>query len=163
MRKCLFGLMLILFFTSCSRQYWYRIKFPFSANRELKTVKLEIVNHSPDLLSRNYEKEIKEYCLKRLAKQGLLEAKTDKYDYEFMLTIDVDSFESGQRLWLGPFGDGMPNQTHIMQLSINYDLFFYRSKIIRWSSKSAIYFFANEKRDIRRSKSVVAYAIRTID
>lgn len=156
-------MMMIVLLSSCNRQYWYRIKFPFANSRELKTVKFEIVNHSPVLLSSNYEQEMKSYCLKRLAKQGLLEARTDKYDYDFVLTIDVDSFESGQRVWLGPFGDGIPNQTHIMQLSINYDLFFRRSRVSRWSSKSAIYFFANEKRDIRRSKSMAAYAIKTID
>ncbi|MFN5885344.1 MAG: hypothetical protein ACK445_08375 [Bacteroidota bacterium] len=161
--RIIFMLILMLLLSSCNRQYWYRIKFPFTGSSELKTIKFEIVNYSPMLLSRNYEEEMKQYCLKRLAKQGLLEARTNKYDYDFVLSIDVDSFESGQRVWLGPFGDGMPNQTHIMQLSISYDLFFCRSKVNRWSSKSAIYFFANEKRDIRRSKSMAAYAIKTID
>ncbi len=156
---CLLSLML----GSCNKLYWYRTKVPFGSSKSLKKIHLSIVNQSPLVLSGGFEKDVRAYCLKRLAKQGFIEAKAGKYDYDFVLTMDIDSFEASQAVWLGPLGDGIPLQTHIMQLSFYYDLLLPGTRYARWNSKSAIYFFANEKRDLRRSKSVIKYAIRTID
>lgn len=159
---------LALFATGCQQRYWYRIKL---RTKPLQTVKVRIVNFSPDILDEFFEVEMLDACKKQLRKDGFQISTKDSANYEFELVMKVDTFNAtivGYR----HVGVNNPMQTFsnaqvgvsrfegIGSILLETRMWVMKTKSVRFEVYDDVYFFNEPKRDKRRSRGVARYMIR---
>ncbi|MFI5221994.1 MAG: hypothetical protein ACHQK8_06700 [Bacteroidia bacterium] len=160
-------LLLVAFTAGCRQRYWYRVKVDMlgSFYPKEKTIHLTVTNMSKKYLSRMFENNMRMYCLQRLKKYGYIETTRDTADYNFTLMFWVDSFHV-KGIWYMPIElrtyTPYDYSHSIYQLTIQYDLRFFKDNVHFWDFKNQIYFFNNENKDLRRSKSMMRYSLRQL-
>lgn len=156
-------ILLILFAllaVSCQQRYWYRAVV-WSHSKPNYPIKIKIINESPFFVSKRFEEQIQKACEQQLAKLGYIVTKKNP-KYEFSLVVKVDSFYVRG---IGHVGDFYRNSYAYSGkvLSIMFECFLLdqknRGKV--WSNENELYFFNMENRDLRRSKGLVRYMIRS--
>lgn len=153
----------LLLLSSCQKRYWYR-SFVFGSSKNLVPVNIVIQNESPTLLTETFEKEILAACEKQLLKKGY-KATTKKAIFQFILVIKVEKFKvnglahyGGERTILYPYFDKEVK-------AILFECVLTQSKKDLtwkvWENSNDLYFFGKQKRDMRRSRGMVKYLIRS--
>ncbi len=153
----------LLLLSSCQKRYWYR-SFVFGSSKNLVPVNVVIQNESPTLLTETFEKEILAACEKQLLKKGY-KATAKKAIFQFTLVIKVEKFKvnglahyGGERTMLYPYFDKEVK-------AILFECTLTQSKKDLtwqvWENSNDLYFFGKQKRDMRRSKGMVKYLIRS--
>lgn len=153
----------ILVLSSCQKRYWYR-SFVWGSGKNLVPANIVLNNGSTQLLNKAFEDEILSACKKQLLKKGY-KITTKKAAFTFELNIKVDKFTvsglayyGGQKVYLYPYYDKDVK-------AILLDCYLFESKKdLRWKvweNSNDLYFFGKQKRDMRRTKSMVKYLIRS--
>ncbi|MFA9212685.1 MAG: hypothetical protein ACEQSR_02425 [Candidatus Methylacidiphilales bacterium] len=153
----------LLLLSSCQKRYWYR-SFVFGSSKNLVPVNLIIQNESPTLLTETFEKEMRAACEKQLLKKGY-KVVPKKATFQFKLVIKVDKFTvnglahyGGERTMLYPYFDKEVK-------AILFECILTQSKKdlnwTVWENTNDLYFFGKQKRDMRRSRGMVKYLIRS--
>lgn len=156
-------LLLILFIllaASCRQRYWYR-SVVWSHSKPYLPITIKVVNESPFFVSHRFEQEIQKACEKQLARRGYyVNAKSSKY--QFVLNIKVDSFFVKGLAYIGGYRSSTYEYSGKV-LSIMFECAMYdpKRKWNIWKKENELYFFNQENRDLRRSKSLVRYLIRS--
>jgi hypothetical protein len=156
-------MLLILVFSSCQKRYWYR-SFVWGSSKNLTPVNIVLNNSSTQLLNKTFEDEILAACKKQLQKKGF-KITPKKAALTFELNIKVDKFTvsglayyGGQKIYLYPYYD-----KDVKAILLDCYLF-ETKKDLRWKvweNSNDLYFFGKQKRDMRRTKSMVKYLIRS--
>lgn len=153
----------LLSLSSCQKRYWYR-SFVWSNSKNDLPVNISIVNESPMAISPEFEKAILATCEKQLLKKGY-KVITKKAPYQFKIVLKVESYTvsgfahyGGERTSLIPYynKDVQAILFDCSLVQIKKDL---NWKV--WENNNDLYFFDREKRDLRRSKGMVRYLIRS--
>lgn len=153
----------LLLLSSCQKRYWYR-SFVFGSGKNLVPVNLIIQNESPTLLTETFEKEMRTACEKQLLKKGY-KVVPKKAIFQFKLVIKVEKFRvnglahyGGERTMLYPYFDKEVK-------AILFECVLSQSKKdlswTVWENTNDLYFFGKQKRDMRRSRGMVKYLIRS--
>lgn len=168
----------------CEKRYWYRTKIrnPFKSEANaIKTIDVEIRNESPEFISRKFEQTIRQASIRSLEKRGFMEAKKGTPQYHLTIHLRVDSFyvygsPTGAMTGYN-FADIMPRRSitsqtviphlrqkpSVMELSLSYRMVFPETGVIYWETGDGLYFFNEEKRDLRRSIGMIRYALSTVE
>ena len=146
--------------TSCQQRYWYR-SVVWSHSKPYLPITIQVVNESPSLVSKHFEEEIEKACEKQLARRGYF-VSTKNAKYNFILNIRVDSFFIRNLAYIG----GYNSSTYVHDgrvLSIMFECSMYdpNRKWNTWRKENELFFFRRPQRDLRRSKSLVRYMIRS--
>jgi hypothetical protein len=160
---CAFLAALFLLLSGCEHRYWYRHKIK-AAKR--KTVHLYVVNHSPGFISRKFENAIEQTCVYALHKKGY-EVVKDTPEYHFFVHMKVDSFYTKSKWFLQngynifkPTYTSYYSDNNVKEISFEYNLVNPDNELLFWESRSEFFYFDNEGRDLRRSKSMINYALK---
>lgn len=153
----------LAFLSGCEHRYWFRHKMKMERR---KTIHLYTVNHSPAFISRQFENAVQQVCAHALSKKGYQVVK-DTPEYYFIVHIKVDSFyiqnirhfQNGYNIFR-PIYANYYYDNNVKELSLEYELLNPQSELRFWESKSEFFYFDNEGRDLRRSRSMINYAIR---
>ena len=173
----------VLIISACQKRYWYRTKI----NAQLfakktpprRTINIEILNFSPDFLSKDFERSIQEASLLELNKRGFVLEKKDTPNFHLFIYLHVDSyFVYGSRVSFfgNRYGSRILSKSQTSPIAGNYYTVLNRVKSLEfsyrmiapkdgstyWESSDELYFFDKEKRDIRRSKSLVTYNLSLV-
>ena len=153
----------ILFLSSCHRRYWYR-SFVWSNSKNDIPVNISIINESPKAISPDFQKAILATCQKQLLKKGY-KVTDKKVSFQFNLTLKVESYSvsglahiGGERTSLIPYFN---KDVQALLLECNLIQAKKDLKWKVWENQNDLYFFNMQKRDLRRSKSMVRYLIRS--
>lgn len=168
LRYSLLVVVIILFFSSCQRRYWFRIKLRNEYKRTHAT-KIDIVNYSPNVLSKNFELVMLAACKKQLKKAGYVFSPKDTPAFRFELTLEVDTFSIGDKGYRrSPIPSNIFKQgqyfynyrNNVKAILFECNMYPYKKSIPNWSSRQDNYFFNDEERDLGRSVGTVRYLIR---
>jgi len=154
---------MLLLLSSCQKRYWYR-SFVLGSSKNLIPINLSIQNESQALLTKTFENEMLAACEKQLFKKGykvILKNTT----FQFKLIVKVEKFRvnglahyGGERTMLYPYFDKEVK-------AILFECVLTQSKKdlnwTVWENTNDLYFFGKQKRDMRRSKGMVKYLIRS--
>lgn len=163
-----FSIALLLLFSACQKRYWYRIKLRTKVH---PTVKVKVVNFSPEILNEFFEVEMLEACRKQLRKDGFQTTSKDSANYEFELVMKVDTFNA-TIVGFRNMGVNNPSQTftnrqvgverfdNIGSILLETRMWVMKTKSVRFHIYDDVYFFDEPSRDRRRSRGVVRYMIR---
>lgn len=158
-----FVIIFIIAISGCHRRYWYR-EMVWSKAQNNVPVNINIVNQNPLALSKDYEKKILQTCEKQLLKKGYI-ATNKKAQFQYNLVLKVELYTvsglahyGGERTFLYPYynKDVKAILFESTMLQNKKDL---QWKV--WENSNDLYFFNIPKRDMRRSKSMVKYLIRS--
>ena len=154
---------LILILSSCQRRYWYR-DFVWSSAKNDELANIKIINESPQVLSTEFEKEIKTACTKQLLKKGY-KVIEKKAPFEFILTMKVEAYTVSGLAHFGGLTTILYPYYNKDVKAILFDCTLNQSKKDLtwkvWENNNDLYFFSRPKRDLRRSISMVKYLIRS--
>ena len=149
--------------SSCHRRYWYR-SFVWSNSKNDVLVNISIVNESPKAITPDFQKAILATCQKQLLKKGY-KVTEKKVPFQFNLKLKVESYSvsglahiGGEKTSLIPYFN---KDVQALLLACNL---IQTKKDLRWKvweNQNDLYFFSIQKRDLRRSKSMVRYLIRS--
>jgi hypothetical protein len=147
------GLMLL---ASCNQRYWFRTKIDL-ANSKKYSVKISVVNCSPEMLPENFNAAMRHVSKKYLKRRGYYEVPIDSPQFHYTLSIKVDSFRVGGK----PFyrRDIYSNSKNVKAILIEAKMVHYKKGWMQWENRDDIYYFG-ETRDVGRSMGVVRYLIR---
>lgn len=157
------SLLLIVFFSSCHRRYWYR-SFVWTSSKNTVPVNISLINDSPKAISTEFQKEILATCQKQLLKKGF-KVIDKKAPYQFNIKLKVESYSvsglahiGGERTSLIPYYN-----KDVQAILFECNLFQTKKDLNFkvWENNNDLYFFDVKKRDLRRSKSMVRYLIRS--
>ncbi len=172
---CFFVCLFVIFFSSCSKLYWYRLKIKAAKEPNKSTFTIVINNEAPQYLSKQFENGIKGICIHALNKKGFVESKKDTPDYLFVIFLKIDSFEKSTFVtyrngyatsyrptttYPNPTYSSFSSYLKSKEISFDYNLINTKYHLHSWSNHSEFYFFGNELRDLRRSKSMINYALK---
>lgn len=153
----------LLSLSSCQRRYWYR-SFVWSNSKNDLPVNISITNESPGTISPEFEKAILATCEKQLLKKGY-KVSTKKTLYKFNIKLKVESYTvSGLAHYGGERTSLIPYYNKDVQAILFECSLFENKKDLKWKvweNNNDLYFFDREKRDLRRSKGMVRYLIRS--
>lgn len=154
-------LIVVLGFTTCQKQYFYFNKV--KANPKKGSFNLFVENRTPQLLSKNFEEEIRDACIKKLIKNGHTYT-TKNPQYNFNISIEVDSVLSSGITYSAPINVGKsfsylgrPYSRISKGIYIEVNVKKWESSSIFWETYYDLYFFAEPKKDLRRTKGVMRY------
>jgi hypothetical protein len=153
--------MLCLSLTTCQKQYFYLNKV--KANPKKGSFNLFIENKTPQLLSKHFEEEVKEACIKKLIKSGHTYTIKNP-QYNFSISLAVDSVLSNGISYAAPINMGKSFSYHAKPYSriskgiyIEVNVKKKESSYIFWETDYDLYYFAEPKRDLTRTKGVMRY------
>jgi hypothetical protein len=155
-----------LLYIGCGKQYYYLNKVRASPKKGSFDIFIE--NKSPKIITSAFEAEIKDAAIRKLIKAGH-EYKPKQPTYHFTLVIYVDSVRSSGTSYIG--GSNMGRAIDL-GISKNYTLIskgiylkLQASKVKTakdfWEMDYDLYYFAQPKRDKRRTRGVVRYMVST--
>ncbi|MFA6260808.1 MAG: hypothetical protein WC760_05030 [Bacteroidia bacterium] len=178
-------LLAVLLITGCEKRYWYRkkVREPLFSEKiyPRRTVKIEIRNESPDFISKRFEQIILRAGMKTLSRKGFMDAQKDTPNLHLVISLRVDSYYvygsntgaiSGfnqssivtrQRLQTQAGARSLKEKRPVKELTLSYYMTFPVTGIVYWESGDGLYFFNDEKRDLRRSLGMVRYALGTVE
>ncbi len=158
--------MLLLLIGGCTKRYWYRTKIDVPQSNKY-SVKINIVNESPEFLNVEFNNAMHKAAAKALKKRGYYETgiKTPKFIYT--LVLRVDSFNRAIKHF---DNQNIPHSLLLGNYNYRYGVgaITFQSKLDdikygpKWEKYYDIYYFG-EKRDISRSKGVVKFLIKTAE
>jgi hypothetical protein len=158
----------VLMFTvlGCSKRYWFRTKIDLPRSNKY-SVKINIVNLSPDQLSKEFVEGMHTAASKALAKKGYYEVPIKSPVYTYTLVVKIDSFNRTRRYYDNKKSGSILTGEYPYKYGIAAIVF--HSKLahngqfgVKWEKRYDIYYL-DEKRDISRSKGVVKFLIRTAE
>lgn len=161
--------LLALVFSGCTKRYWYRTKIDVPHSNKY-SVKIYIVNRSPNELNENFVNAMHKSAAKSLKKWGYYEAPVKSPKFIYTLTVGVDSFNKSIKHF---DNKNLPEPGSIIRGKYNYSYgvgaIVFDSKmeygpesVVKWERIYDIYYFG-EKRDISRSEGVVKFLIKTAE
>lgn len=168
LRLFLLGISIILLLSGCQRRYWFRIKLPGEYKRKYAT-QIDIVNYSPEVLSKNFEEVMLAACKKQLKKSGYIVSAKDSPVFRFQLTLQVDTFSIGEKNYQK---SPMPSKNvgkgfyffnlrrNVKAIIFECKFYPYKNSVPNWTTVQDNYFFNEEERDLGRSVGTVRYLIR---
>ena len=125
---------------------------------------ISIINESPKLISPDFQKIILATCQKQLLKKGY-KVTDKKVAFQFNLNLKVESYSvsglahiGGERTSLIPYFN-KDVQALLLECTLIQTKKDLKWKV--WENQDDLYFFNIQKRDLRRSKSMVKYLIRS--
>jgi hypothetical protein len=163
-----------LLLSSCGKRYWYRLKLRDS--KPLYSVRVKVINQSPSYISPKFEEEMKVASLKELKKKGFIPSVKDSPMYEFVLRLEVDSFNAGVRNFRSEYPGYQPDLSHARSVSssgvynfrkpvkammIRCKLQHFKNKSSVWENNEDLYFFNDYRKDLGRTYGMVRYLIRS--
>jgi hypothetical protein len=162
---------LLLFFVllsvmGCEQKYWFRIKIDVPHSNKY-SVKVNVINQSNHLLSKDFEEIMRKSVVKELKKKGYFELPIDSPQFLFTLFLNVDSFNAAKKNHpkeIALYADSVRhnyrsyNQT-VKAVMIVCELKHYKQGWVKWISADDVYYFG-EYRDIGRVEGVVRHLIR---
>lgn len=158
-----FVLLPIILFSSCHRRYWYR-SFVFSSSKNPVPVNISLLNESPKAILPDFQKSILATCEKQLLKKGY-KVTDKKASFQFNIKLKVESYSvSGLAHIGGEKTSLIPYYNKDVQAILFECNLFQNKKDLKWKvweNNNDLYFFDKQKRDLRRSKSMVKYLIRS--
>ena len=176
-------LALVLVMSACEKRYWYRTKINtnlFEAKTyPRRTVNIEILNYSPDFISKDFERSIQEASLLELNKRGFVLSKKDTPNYHLYIFLQVDSYyvygskggyvgtrNIGHVVTKNKLGGSTSNSLRqkntIKELAFSYRMICPKNGNIYWESNDGLYFFNREDKDIKRSVGLVSYNLSRV-
>ena len=155
-----------LLYLSCGKQYYYLNKVRASPKKGSFDIFIE--NRSPLIITPTFEAEIKDAAIRKLIKLGH-EYKPKQPTYRFSLVIYVDSVRSSGISYIGGsnmgrgIDIGIAKNYTITSKGIYLKLQASKVKTAKdfWEMDYDLYYFAQPKRDKRRTKGVVRYMVST--
>jgi hypothetical protein len=154
------GIMLV---SGCTKRYWFRSKIDVPHSKRY-SVKINIVNRSPECLTGEFITAMHQAAAKYLQKWGYYETHIKSPTYIYTLTLRVDSFDQSRKRF---DGQNIPPKLLLGDRNFVYGeaAIVFTSELDhkqfgrKWSKFYDIYYFG-EKRDISRSKGVVKLLIK---
>lgn len=156
----------------CGQRYWYRLKLDGSSIKRY-TVKVNVVNHTPKLISHEFEDVLKNGALKELKKVGYYETPKDSPDFFLVLQLAIDSFNMvlyQEQKKIAIYSDSTVKDPNSYKLKktlravlMQCDLVQRKPLKRKWSAYEDIYYFNDYWRDLGRSEGVVRYLIRSAE
>jgi len=151
---------IILFLGACDKRYTSFSKV--NAVQKRGTITLLIENNSPELLSKNFESEVQNYCIKRLAKEGYNYTNKNP-KYVLVLTMKVDSSFNHGVAYTGP-GFGYNAYSRMSKgIQLYMEARYILTERVVWGDKFELYYFNNPDRDLSRTKGVIKYMLSGIN
>lgn len=137
------------------------------------TVHIDIKNFTPAIIPEYLENGIRQFVSYRLYKRGYLETSADTTaDFNFTVIMFVDSFHTKgtrsqfyyfDKKYIRDNSEGFWShydaEQEVKQLTIKYDLKERKYKRPLWDFMNELYYFNEETKDLRRSKSMIRYSI----
>jgi hypothetical protein len=166
-------LLCLIMISGCGKRYWYRIKLRDA--RQLYSIKVSMVNLSPQYLSQEFMDELKVGCLKELKRKGYIPSVKDSPVFEFVLRIEVDSFNAGIRNYTKDYAEYVPEGSKtkgpavytfrkpVKAIMFNCRLQHFKTKVAVWDTSEDLYFFNDYMKDLGRSDGMIRYLIRTAE
>lgn len=161
---------LVFMLMGCGQRYWYRLKLDGSSIKRY-TIKVDVVNHTPKLLSQDFEAILKKGALKELKKFGYYETPKDSPDYFLVLQLAIDSFNTAlynQQTKIAIYTDSVvkaPNaykfNRTVRAILMQCDLVQRKPLKRKWTNYEDIFYFDDFRRDVGRSEGVVRFLIRS--
>ena len=176
-------LALLLVISACEKRYWYRTKINthlFAAKTyPRRTINIEILNFSPDFISKDFERSIQEASLLQLNKRGFILSKKDTPNFHLYIYLHVDSyFVYGSRVSFfgNRYGSRILSKSQtspisgynytelnrVKSLEFSYRMILPKDGSTYWESNDELYFFNKEEKDIRRSRGLVSYNLSLV-
>lgn len=157
---------LMLLIGGCTKRYWYRTKIDVPRSNKY-SVKINIVNDSPELLTKQFCDEMHKAATKALKKNGYYETGVKVPKFNYTLVLRVDSFNQSIKHF---DNQNIPHSLLLGNYNYRYGVgaITFVSKLDdtkygpKWEKYYDIYFFG-EKRDISRSAGVVKFLIKTAE
>jgi hypothetical protein len=168
MRLRLIVVSILLIVSGCTKKYWFRLKIDV-ANSKRYSVKMNIVNQTPSLLSNDFVEVMRKAATKELKKKGYYELPIDSPQFLFTLYLKVDSFNASEQIppkeiALYTTDTVKPNYRSYNQtvkaVMMVCELKHYKQGWVKWINADDVYYFG-EYRDIGRTEGMVRYLIRT--
>ncbi len=154
----------------CGQRYWYRLKLD-GASVKRYTVKVEVVNHTPKLLSEDFETILKKGAFRELKKFGYYETPKDSPDYFLVMQIAVDSFNMllyDKQTKIAIYSDSIVKAPNVYRYNRTLRAILMQCDLVqrkplkrKWTGYEDIYYFNDYRRDVGRSEGVVRYLIRS--
>ena len=155
----------VLLTMGCSQRYAFRSKV-FVFKKQTIPISIQINNESPVIFSKSFEAQIRKTCEKKLMTRGFGPPKKKQTPlYHFELSLQVDSFIVPHAFRTSAYPNpkmvdgGLVNVKAIV-LEANFTHI--KNKSVIWKDEYDLYFFNQEKKDLRRTKGVCKYLIKQI-
>jgi hypothetical protein len=150
----------LLLLNSCNKRY---INFSkVNAIQKRGAVVLQIENISPEKISKNFEREIEKYCIKRLAKEGY-NCTNKNPKYLLVLTIKVDSSFNHGLAYTGPGVNYYAYSRMSKGIELYMEAKYMQTERVVWEDKYELYYFDDLNRDLSRTKGVIKYMLSGIN
>lgn len=172
LRIIILSVILLLAFAGCGKRYWYRIKLDGSSVKRY-TIKVNVVNHSPNLISNEFEEILKKGALRELKKTGYYETPKDSPDFFLVMQLAIDSFNMilyQEQKKIAIYSDSAVKAPNVYRLKktvravlMQCDLVQRKPLQRKWTAYEDIFYFNDYWRDIGRSEGVVRYLIRSAE
>ncbi len=157
------GLLSVILLSSCQRRYWYR-SFVWGSSKSEIPINITIINESPNSISSDFQNAILATCEKQLLKKGY-KVTSKKTNFQFQIKLKVESYNvSGLAHYGGEKTSLIPYYNKDVQAILFECNLFQNKKDLNWKvweNNNDLYFFDKKKRDLRRSKGMVKYLIRS--
>jgi hypothetical protein len=144
----------------CMERYAYRNKL--SAPLKRGTVCFKIVNYSPQIINSVFEEELKEYCIKRLNKEGFNFTNKNPM-FEVVLEVKVDSSINHGIAYAGPGPGTYPYSKLSKGIMLTMEAKYLKTDRAIWQDQYDLYFFNDFRRDLYRTKGVIKYMLSGIN
>jgi len=128
------------------------------------TVSFRIENHSTNLLSADFEKEISTYAIKRLEKEGYhYTLKNPQYEVVLEMYLD-SSLNHGMAYYNIGKSQFNYNYSRVSPcLNLRMEAHQLKTSHVVWADKYDLYYFYDFKRDLYRSKGVIKYMLSSLN
>ncbi len=128
------------------------------------TVSFRIENHSTNLLSADFEKEISAYAIKRLEKEGYhYTLKNPQYEVVLEMYLD-SSLNHGMAYYNIGKSQFNYNYSRVSPcLNLRMEAHQLKTSHVVWADKYDLYYFYDFKRDLYRSRGVIKYMLSSLN
>lgn len=128
------------------------------------TVSFRIENHSTNLLSADFEKEISTYAIKRLEKEGYhYTLKNPQYEVVLEMYLD-SSLNHGMAYYNIGKSQFNYNYSRVSPcLNLRMEAHQLKTSHVVWADKYDLYYFYDFKRDLYRSRGVIKYMLSSLN
>jgi len=170
-------LSLLLLASSCEQRYWYRQKVWVGNSKPFKgKIDVKVMNFSPEFISRDFEKVIKNAGMQYMVKSGYKAVSKDSPDFRLIIMMHVDSYYV-YKSRTGMFsrnpvtravvpsrmsGGYMREVNSLLELSFRYQFVRTKNSVTLWEDENGLYYFNSERRDLPRSVGLVKYDLSNI-
>ncbi|MES2560025.1 MAG: hypothetical protein V4590_09815 [Bacteroidota bacterium] len=165
-------------FSGCTKRYWFRVKIP-GKPKDLHTVKVHLINNTPQYLSPFFEERFEQKVYQSLLKYGFVKTTKDTAEYNFTIVMSVEKvsargisrFRTGNTTEEGSHeveaASYRPARygSHRYERKVDNINFRYTLEIpfrhqMLWTRNDYVYFKHKKLQDVNRSVSVLRLALR---